>query len=477
MIVGVCCLAFLTAPATAKEKASTGGDWTRFGYDAARSNAGPARTGITAANVDRLVRRQVELDGTVDSSPVYLRGAIVDGSRHDVFIVTTSYGRAIALDADSGRLLWRFAPPHLASWEGTYRITTASPVADPSGKFVYSAAPDGFVYRLRVASGLPANSGSWPARITRNPGAEKISSALNIAGKLLVAATASFDDVGSYQGHVAAYDLRSGRLVHVWNALCGLTASLLGPGSCKWAGAGIWARAGVVVQPRTHDLLVATGNGVWDGRDAWSNSVVVLSPNAGRVLGSWTPANWRQLAGQDLDLGSTAPALLSDSLAVQGGKDGSLRLLDLRLLERRPRRKLIGHQLQSIAAGGALYSTPAVWRSRRTTWLFVASTSGIAGFSLVRDRLVLRWREPVPGPSAGTSPVVAGGLLYLNDAAANALDVYEPATGKLLARLPAGPGHWSSPIVSDGRVALGEGNANDQATTGTFDIYSLPQPG
>ena len=27
-----------------------GGDWTRFGYDAARRNAGPASTGITAEN-------------------------------------------------------------------------------------------------------------------------------------------------------------------------------------------------------------------------------------------------------------------------------------------------------------------------------------------------------------------------------------------------------------------------------------------
>src|SRR5206468_912955 len=31
--------------------AKLGGDWTRFGYDAARHNAGPTRTGITAANV------------------------------------------------------------------------------------------------------------------------------------------------------------------------------------------------------------------------------------------------------------------------------------------------------------------------------------------------------------------------------------------------------------------------------------------
>jgi outer membrane protein assembly factor BamB len=454
-----------------------GGDWSRFGYNAARSDAGPERTGITAENVRRLVLRRVDLDGTVDSSPVYLRAALVLGRRRGVFIVTTTYGKVVAVDANSGRSLWQFVPPHLASWEGTYRITTSSPVVDPGGQFVYSAAPDGFVYKLRVETGLPVHSASWPALITKNPSSEKISSPLNIAGNFVLAATASFDDGGNYQGHVVVIDRRSGRLVRVWNALCGLTRSLLSPNSCKWAGAGIWARAGVVVQPRTHDLIVATGNGVWDGHSAWSNSVVILSPNASRVVGSWTPADWLKLAAQDLDVGSTAPALLTDSLVAQGGKDGRLRLLDLRLLERKPRARIIGQELQTVTPGGGLYATPAVWRNKHTTWLFVTSTSAITGYSLARDRLVLRWQEPVPGPTLGTSPVVAGGLLYMNDVGASALDVYQPATGKLLARLPADPGHWSSPIVTDGRIALGEGDANAQGTTGVLEIYSLRRSG
>ncbi|HEY8235785.1 MAG TPA: hypothetical protein VIF85_04040, partial [Gaiellaceae bacterium] len=53
--------------------ARVGGDWTRFGYDAARHNAGPAKTGITSANVGKLRRQRVTLDGTVDASPIYLR--------------------------------------------------------------------------------------------------------------------------------------------------------------------------------------------------------------------------------------------------------------------------------------------------------------------------------------------------------------------------------------------------------------------
>src|SRR5919108_1172257 len=116
-------LAGSAAPATTK----VGGDWTRFGYDAARHDSGPASTGITADNVGSLVRQRVELAGTADSSPIYLRGVAVRGARHDVFFVTTSYGRTIAVDASSGAILWTFTPPDYSSSTGSYRLTNASP--------------------------------------------------------------------------------------------------------------------------------------------------------------------------------------------------------------------------------------------------------------------------------------------------------------------------------------------------------------
>ncbi len=75
--------------------------------------------------------------------------------------------------------------------------------------------------------------------------------------------------------------------------------------------------------------------------------------------------------------------------------------------------------------------------------------------------------------NAGTSPVIAGGLLWVYDPGGT-LRAYVPETGATVASLPAGSGHWQSPIVSDGRVALAEGNANNHATAGVLDIYTLP---
>ena len=49
--------------------------------------------------------------------------------------------------------------------------------------------------------------------------------------------------------------------------------------------------------------------------------------------------------------------------------------------------------------------------------------------------------------------------------------VFAPRTGTKLATLAAGGGHWNSPIVVDGRIALPEGDANRHASSGVLDIY------
>jgi outer membrane protein assembly factor BamB len=456
--------------ASAAESAKQGGDWTRFGYDAARTSNGPAATGITAANVSTLKRQRVVLDGTVDSSPIYLRGVRVAGRVRDVFFVTTTYGRTIALDASTGRALWRFTPRGYASWAGSYRITNATPIADPSRRYVFAVSPDGRIHKLSVANGREARG--WPVAISRNPQREKIAPALNFARGLVLAATGGYvGDAPPYQGHVVAINAASGKIVHVWNSLCSDRSGLLAEGACPESGSAIWARSGVVVQPGTGNLLVATGNGEFDGMQYWGDSVLLLTPNASRLLQNWTPTDQARLDSGDVDLGSTAPAIVSASLAVQGGKDAKLRLLDLRRLNGKGgASSATGGELQTVQTPGGLFSAPAVWRTAGRTWVFVATFDGLRAFVLSRRHLEGKWTSD----TGGTSPVVAGGLLYLYDPGGSGLHVFRPTTGAVVANLPAGSGHWNSPIVTDGRIALPEGNANDHAQSGVLDIYRLP---
>jgi PQQ-like domain len=462
-VIAVAGLAAMASTSLSATSAGSSSDWPLFGYTARRANSGPAATGITEANVGGLRRQRVVLDGTVDSSPIYLHGVRVRGAVHDVFFVTTTYGRTEAIDASNGRVLWRYTPAGYSSWAGTAQITTATPAADPGRNWIYAASPDGRIQKLSVADGHLA----WRTRITLLPSREKIAAALNYSRGRVIATTGGYvGDAPPYQGHVALLAAGNGKLLTVWNSLCSNRHRLISPSTCAASDSAIWGRAGAVVD-NVGALLVATGNGDWNGRTNWGDSTVRLSANASRVLGSWTPTNEAALESSDLDLGSSSPVVLSSGLIAQGGKDGKLRLLSVKKLSPAGRK---GGELQTVSTPGAtdLFTAPAVWRSGGRTWLFVADNAGLAAWTLTGGRLRPAWSND----TAGTSPVVAGGLLYVYDPRGG-LAVYAPSSGKKLATLAAGGGHWNSPIVADGRIALPEGDANDHASSGVLDIYRL----
>ncbi len=470
--------------ATATTVIDGDGDWTRFDYDAQRSGVGPAFTGITAADVGRLRRRLVHINGVADSSAIELHAVKVRGRRRDVAILTTTYGRTVAIDVGTGAKLWEFVPPDIGSYQGSAQITTASPVADPDRRFVYAASPDGMIRKIRVSNGREVRSGHWPARITFNPAREKIGGALNLHGRYVIAVTGGYiGDIPIYQGHVAVIDRQTGRVAHVWNSLCSQRHHLIDPtSSCRASDSAIWGRAGAVVEPSTGRLLVATGNGPFNGSTDWGDSVLELTPDASRLLHNWTPTNQAQLNATDGDLGSTAPALLPPAhglrLAVQGGKQGILDLLDLGRLDgtKHGAGARLGGQLQTIPSpgGGDVVTTPAVWRHGGKTYVFVANSNNTYAYVLGgggNPRLSVAWKQGPPG----SSPLVAGGLLYVYDIGSGVLDIREPTTGQLLASLPAGGGHWSSPIVLGGRIVLPVGGSPaDDATSGIVNIYHLP---
>jgi outer membrane protein assembly factor BamB len=445
------------------EHRATGHDWTRFGWDASRSSAATDETGITAANVATLRRQQVILDGTVDASPIYLHGVRVNGRTHDVFFVTTTYGKTLAIDADDGTILWRYTPNGYEKWDGSRQITTSTPVADPNQSFIYAASPDGHIQKIAVADGHAV----WSTAITTLPAREKIASALNYDRGRVVAVTGGYiGDAPPYQGHVAILDAVSGRLIQVWNSLCSNRHDLMPPSSCDESGSAIWGRAGAVIDSSTGDIFIATGNGRWDGRTNWGDAAIALDSSATSILDNYTPTNTEELSARDADLGSTSPALLGGGFVAQGGKDGSIRLLEFgRTRGAAPRR---GGEAQVVPTPSAtdLYTAPAVWHPGSTTWLFAADNGGTAAWTLSRGRLQQVWRNG----NGGTSPVIAGGLLYVYDPGGG-LRVYVPTTGKEVATLECGRGHWNSPIVVDGRIALPEGNANQHRSSGVLDIW------
>jgi outer membrane protein assembly factor BamB len=458
VLAGVIGAVSANAGATAS---SANPDWTRFGYDASRSSDDPNATGITAANVGSLKRRQVQLPGTVDSSAIYLHGVEVHGATHDTLFVTTTYGITLAIDAHSGAILWRWKPPSYASLAGSAQITTATPVADPSRAWIYAASPDGKIQKLSVANGHAV----WRLSITKDATHEKIASSLNYANGHVIATTGGYiGDAPPYQGHVAIIS-PAGKLLHIWNSLCSNRHHLITPSTCPQSDSAIWGRAGAVVMPGTGNLLVATGNALWDGHTYWGDATIELSPKA-TMLGNYTPTNTAELNANDTDVGSTSPVYLTKTLIAQGGKDGYIRLLSLARLKGTSPHK--GHEIQIVStpSSSELFTAPAVWRENGQTWLIAADNGATQAWKLRNSHLHSVWHSDIPG----TSPVIAGGLLYVYDPNGG-LSVYRPASGKLVTTLNAGGGHWNSPIVTDGLVVLPEGDANDHATSGVLDIW------
>lgn len=448
------------------DKVARGHDWTQFGWDDARTSASTAPTGIDEKNVATMRRQQVTLDGTVDASAIYLSDVPVNGAPHDVLFVTTTYGKTIAINANTGAILWTYTPPNYQSWTGSPQITNSTPVAGPGREFIYAASPDGHIQKLAVADGHAV----WSTAVTSLPQKEKVASPLSYYAGHIIAVTGGYiGDAPPYQGHVAILNAADGKLLHVWNSLCSDRAEIIVPSQCPESGSAIWGRAGAVIDSATGDIYVATGNGRWDGKAYWGDAVLRLDSSATHILGNYTPSNSNALADADADIGSTSPALVGGDI-VQAGKDGKIRLLSGASMTGAAPHS--GGELQAVPtpSGNRVFTAVAVRRNTSGTLVFVTDNDGTTAWTVSSGKIFPLWQNN----NGGTSPVIAGGLLYVYDAHGGGLRVYEPSSGTLITTLPCGNGHWNSPIVIDRMIVLPEGTSRDHSTTGILDIWRLP---
>jgi hypothetical protein len=86
---------------------------------------------------------------------------------------------------------------------------------------------------------------------------------------------------------------------------------------------------------------------------------------------------------------------------------------------RGPSEEKAGATRLALPGGGELFTAPAVWRRHSSTTVFIGDEHA-AAYALIDGRLHLVWENSTPG----TSPVMAGGLLY----------VYNPTAGGVCLR-------------------------------------------
>ena len=295
--------------------------------------------GLTWESAARL-RRDAGFDGRVDghvyAQPLYWRPP---GSANGLLIVATEANVVYALDAATGRPVWRTAlgtpAPRSALPCGNIDPLgiTGTPVIDPASGALYLDAlavrQNGLAH---LVYGLSLKDGSvlpgWPVDVAaglRARGMSFASDVQNQRGALILADGRLFVPYGGHWGDCRDY--------HGW--VVGLRLdqpAVFGAWRTRASKGGIWAPGGIAAADGA--LFVSTGNS--EGASTWGDgeAVIRLAPDLHRSANTrdaFAPRDWLELDDRDLDLGGANPMpveLHGRRLIVALGKDGKAYLLD-----------------------------------------------------------------------------------------------------------------------------------------------------
>jgi hypothetical protein len=475
-------------------------DWPQWGFDPAHSANNTEETALSAANVAQLEQKYaITLTDRVNAAPVFAQGISTASGTKDLLFVTAQSGRISAIDAADGSVIWTMTTP------GGNTPIESSPAIDPDRQYVYSYGADGKVHKYAIGSGIEVTSGGWPQVATLKPDVEKGASALAFAtssgvARLYVVNDGYIGDGGDYQGHITTIDLATGSQ-RVFNTLgSDVSVHMIlngqnGVNDCSETQSGIWGRPGATYDAATDRVYIVTGNGLFNantGGKHWGDSVLALRADGtadvgGMPLDSYTPTNYAQLDGQDIDLGSVSLAIVPapegsviQHLGAQTGKDSKLRLIDLDDMSGTGSAGGVGGELELInvpISQSGLKTQPAVWVDTAgdgASWLYIGNSNGISGLKLTLDGSNMPHLQPTWQKStSATSLIVANGVLYHAGGCASGTCVLarDPHDGSVLWTSPAiGSLKWGSPILINGALYV----INYNSGGGVLYKFALP---
>jgi hypothetical protein len=319
---------------------------------------------VKSSTFGKLFSRTV--DGQIYAQPLYVANLTIAGAKHNVVFVATEHSSVYAFDADgrSTSPFWHrsfinpsagvttIAKPSNALIAPEISISS-TPVIDTSTSTMYvsvSTNENGsIVHRLHALSltsgaekfGGPIKiQGSVPGtyaplavngRVPFVPKQHLQRPALLLLNGNVYIAYGSNGDALPYNGWLFVYSAAGTGVLHQVAIFC--------TSPDKGASA-IWQSGDGPAADSNGNIYLATGNGAFDlntgGRDA-GNTVLKLALQSGALvrLDYFAPSNTAQLTADDLDLGAAGPILPSTqsgaaapNLAVVGGKDGKIYLVN-----------------------------------------------------------------------------------------------------------------------------------------------------
>ncbi|MGH7820128.1 MAG: PQQ-binding-like beta-propeller repeat protein, partial [Candidatus Binatia bacterium] len=277
---------------------------------------------VNAKNADKLAlvwSYDLRSNRGVEVTPI-----VVDG----VMYVTAPWSIVFALDARTGKEIWKWDPKVEKEWGRNACCDVVNRgVAVYEGK-VYVATLDGRLVALDAATGKPA----WEEQTTDKNLPYTITGAPRIvAGKVLIGNAGSEFGV---RGYVSAYDAEKGKLVWRTFTVPGDPAKpfeteAIEEAAKTWKGAEEWLKRGaggtvwdaITYDPELNLVYFGTGNGVaWDrdvrspggGDNLYLTSVIAAYADTGKV--KW---HYQLVPGDTWDYDACQQLMLAD-LKIKG---------------------------------------------------------------------------------------------------------------------------------------------------------------
>jgi outer membrane protein assembly factor BamB len=372
----------------------------------------------------------LKLDGAVYASPLVVGGRT---------IVATENDSVYAFDA-SYRQVWRqrLGTPSPAGERQCGNIDplgiTGTPIYDAgTGHILVVAELGGQVRHTLFALDPATGAVAWQKSVDL-PGAAardmQQRGALAIAhGRVWVTFGGQAGDCGDYKGRVAGVRLDGTGTPIAYTVPTG-------------RGGGIWHPDGPVVNP-AGNLLVVAGNGSAMSGAAYDHTNAVLELDGdGRMIDSFSPADWASRNEGDVDLGSQGVALVEGKWAVLGDKAGSVWVLRLGALGG------IGGQVSMLdtcrSFGGAAVRGDVV---------YLPCVDGVRALRVdSAGKLRVLWHAD---RSVTASPVIGGGRVWSLDSDGGVLHALDPGTGRSTGEVRVGQtNRFATPALSGDTVIV-----------------------
>jgi outer membrane protein assembly factor BamB len=458
--------------------ATPNGSWTAYHHDDAHAGNDSSQPPLVAVGTGWV---SATLDEQVYAEPLVVNGI--------VYVVTLN-NSVYALDQSSGAVVWSVSlgTPVSGGW-GCGNVSPqgilGTPVIDVAGGRIYVAALFNSDHAYHVY-GLSLTTGATQMNTTISISGfdwtiEQERGALALGNGLVYVPFGGRDgDCGNYHAYLAGVPTNGSTSIAFYQT----------PSS----GSGMWGAGGPVIDDATGNVFATTGNAVGSGCDGTINqndAVVRLNPTTLALADYFMPQDFQNnWCGNDQDLGSAGPLLISPSLLFQAGKHGAGFLLNPNSLggvdgQVFPTPKpatyaeaQVCHGNTSDATFGSFaYAAPFVYLSCNGHGLVALNVNtGAPSFTPCGSTCA------APDWSAGGSlsfgpPIVAGGAVWVVDTGGTSgLYAFDASSGaQLFHSAGFGTHHFVTPSEAGGQVFVPAGNVIRTYTMATGVTFTPAQ--